>query len=82
VGNRLLLRYVPFFQIDSSADEQYEAELERVLELRRASLSQYMLAVRSEIEGLWLELMMSDEEKDEFDGFIDGEYSLSRQVIR
>jgi len=76
-----LLQYVPFFQIDSGADEQYEAELERVLELRRASLSQYMLAVRSEIEGLWLELMMSDEEKDEFDGFIDGEYSLSRQVI-
>jgi hypothetical protein len=31
-----------------------------------------MLAVRSEIEGLWLELMMSDEEKDEFVGFIDG----------
>ena len=79
--NRLLLQYVLFFQIDSGADEQYEAELERVLELRRASLSQYMLAVRSEIEGLWLELMMSDEEKDEFDGFIDGEYSLSRQVI-
>jgi protein regulator of cytokinesis 1 len=72
VASRLLLRYVPFFQVDPGADEQYEAELERVLELRRASLSQYMLAVRSEIEGLWLELMMSDEEKDEFVGFIDG----------
>ena len=81
MASRLLLQYVPFFQIDSGTDGQYEAELERVLELRRASLSQYMLAVRSEIEGLWLELMMSDEEKDEFDGFIDGEYSLSRQVI-
>jgi hypothetical protein len=76
VGNRLLLQYVSFFQIDSGADRQYEAELDRVLELRRASLSQYMLAVRSEIEGLWLELMMSDEEKDEFVGFIDGESSL------
>jgi hypothetical protein len=32
-----------------------------------------MLAVRSEIEGFWLKLMMSDEEKDEFVGFIDGE---------
>jgi hypothetical protein len=31
-----------------------------------------MLAVRQEIEGLWVELMMSDEEKDEFIGFIDG----------
>jgi hypothetical protein len=35
-----------------------------------------MLAVRSEIEGLWMELMMSDEEKDEFVGFIDGESSF------
>jgi hypothetical protein len=39
-----------------------------------------MLAVRSEIEGLWLELMMSDEEKDEFVGFIDGESGLGAQV--
>jgi hypothetical protein len=39
-----------------------------------------MLAVRSEIEGLWLELMMSDEEKDEFVGFIDGESSLGAQA--
>ena len=31
-----------------------------------------MIAVRQEIEGLWVELMMSDEEKDEFIGFIDG----------
>lgn len=70
--NRLLLQYVSFCQCAPGTDEQYEAELERVLELRRASLSQYMLAVRSEIEGFWLELMMSDEEKDEFVGFIDG----------
>jgi protein regulator of cytokinesis 1 len=35
-----------------------------------------MLAVRQEIEQLWLELMMSDEEKDEFVGFIDGESAL------
>jgi len=67
-----LLQYVSLFQFGPGTDEQYEAELERVLELRRASLSQYMLAVRSEIEGFWLELMMSDEEKDEFVGFIDG----------
>jgi hypothetical protein len=32
-----------------------------------------MLAVRKEIEQLWTELMMSDEEKDEFIGFIDGQ---------
>jgi hypothetical protein len=34
-----------------------------------------MVAVRKEIEGLWVELMMSDEEKDEFIGFIDGKSS-------
>jgi hypothetical protein len=36
-----------------------------------------MLAVRKEIEGLWVELMMSDDEKDEFVGFIDGESNLT-----
>lgn len=62
----------------ASADiRQYEAELERVLELRRASLSTFMEAVRVEIEGLWAELMMSEYEKDHFVGFIDGQ-SLGR----
>jgi hypothetical protein len=39
-------------------------------------LSKYMITVREEIEELWLKLMMSDEEKDEFTGFIDGKCSL------
>ena len=55
---------------------QYEAELERVLELRRASLSTFMKSIREEIEGLWLELMFGDDEKDEFIGYIDGERYL------
>lgn len=65
-------RYVLSLPAGFGADRQYEAELERVLELRRASLSTFMQSVRSEIEGLWRELMMSDAEKDEFVGFIDG----------
>ena len=44
-----------------------------MIELRKASLSTFMLSVRSDIEGLWLDLMMSDEEKDAFVGFIDGQ---------
>jgi hypothetical protein len=78
VASRPSLRYVNVSRRIfpwHSADGQYEAELERVLELRRASLSTFMLAVRKEIEGLWVELMMSDEEKDEFIGFIDGKSS-------
>lgn len=39
-------------------------------------MSKYMQAIRLKIEDLWLKLMMSDEEKDEFTGFIDGESSL------
>lgn len=36
-----------------------------------------MEAVRQEIEELWLELMMSEHEKDQFVGFIDGQLHLS-----
>jgi protein regulator of cytokinesis 1 len=52
---------------------QYEAELERCLELRRTSLSSFVLAARSEIELLWQELMLSEEEMGEFGEFIDGQ---------
>lgn len=38
-------------------------------------MSTYMQAVRSEIEESWLKLMMSDEQKDEFVGYIDGEFA-------
>lgn len=72
-GESAILAVCCCVKLTHYTDEQYEAELERVLELRRASLSTFMLAVRTEIEGLWVELMMSDEEKDEFIGFIDGE---------
>lgn len=50
----------------------YEAELERCMELRRSSLSSFMVGVRADIEMLWAELMMSDDERAEFGAFIDG----------
>ncbi|TXT15770.1 hypothetical protein VHUM_00273 [Vanrija humicola] len=53
----------------------YEEELERVLEIRRTSLSSFVLGVRREIEMLQDSLMMSDDEKGEFGAFIDDEYT-------
>jgi protein regulator of cytokinesis 1 len=52
---------------------QYEVELERCLELRRSSLSSFIVGARKEIEMLWAELMMSDDEKSDFGAFINGE---------
>jgi protein regulator of cytokinesis 1 len=37
-------------------------------------LSSFIVGARKEIEMLWLELMMSDDEKSEFGAFIDGEH--------
>lgn len=55
---------------------QYEIELERCLELRRSSLSSFIVAVRAEIDTLWTELMLSDEEKGEFGAYINGELNM------
>ena len=52
---------------------QYEVELERILEIRRSSLSSFVLSARKEIEMLWAELMLSEDEKGDFGPFIDGE---------
>jgi hypothetical protein len=58
---------------DACADaRQYEVELERCLELRRSSLSSFVVASRKEIELLWGELMLGDDEKGEFGPYIDG----------
>lgn len=56
---------------------QYAAELERCLELRRTSLSSFVLAARNEIELLWQELMLSEDEMGDFGEFIDGELRWS-----
>jgi protein regulator of cytokinesis 1 len=52
--------------------EKYEIELERCLELRRSSLSSFIIAVRAEIDSMWTELMLSDEEKGDFGAYING----------
>lgn len=48
-----------------------------MLEIRRSSLSQFILSARAEIETLSNELMMSEDEKAEFGAFIDGQSSHS-----
>ena len=52
-------------------DRQYEVELERILEIRRSSLSSFVVFARKEIEMLWSALMLSEDEKD-FGPLIDG----------
>ena len=50
-------------------------ELQRVTEIRKASLSDFVLKTRKEIEALQEGLMMSEEEKAEFGDFIDDNYT-------
>jgi protein regulator of cytokinesis 1 len=54
--------------------------LERCLELRRSSLSSFVLAARREIELLWEELMLSEDEKGDFGGFINGVFTLTEHL--
>ena len=50
----------------------YEEELERMLELKRESMSVFVGNARVEIEALWDELMYGEEERAEFAPFTDG----------
>jgi protein regulator of cytokinesis 1 len=51
---------------------QYEAELERMLELKRQSMSIFIVNARTEIESLWDDLILGEEERQQFSGFWDG----------
>ncbi|KAL5521148.1 hypothetical protein ACEPAG_9070 [Sanghuangporus baumii] len=53
----------------------YEEELERMLELKRESMSIFVGNARVEIEALWDELMYGEEERAEFAPFTDDEHS-------
>ena len=58
----------------------YETELERMMELKRDRMSVFIDNARTEIEALWNDLMVGDEERADFVPLIDGEdfyYSLS-----
>jgi len=56
---------------------EYEAELERMLELKRERMSAFVENARNEIAKLWDELLVSEEEQGDFTPYFDGEYSES-----
>ncbi|KAH8109431.1 microtubule associated protein-domain-containing protein [Phellopilus nigrolimitatus] len=53
----------------------YEAELERMLELKRERMSVFIGNARAEIETLWDILMISEEERADFTPFVDDEHT-------
>jgi len=53
--------------------QAYEEELERMIDLRRERMGEFIANARMEIESLWEELMVGDEQRDDFAAFIDGE---------
>ena len=56
---------------------EYEAELERMLELKRERMSTFVENARGEITKLWDELLVSEEEQGDFTAYFDGEHSES-----
>jgi protein regulator of cytokinesis 1 len=54
---------------------EYEAELERMLELKREGMSVFVENARGEIAKLWDELLVGEEERGDFTPYFDGEYS-------
>ncbi len=52
---------------------EYEAELERMLELKRERMSAFVENARSEIAKLWDELLFSEEGRGDFMPYFDGE---------
>ena len=53
---------------------EYEAELERMLELKRERMSAFVENARSEIAKLWDELLIGEEERADFAPYFDGGY--------
>lgn len=53
----------------------YELELERMLEMKRESMSVFIANSRAEIEHLWEDLLWSEEEREAFTAFHDGEFA-------
>ncbi|KXN82934.1 Anaphase spindle elongation protein 1 [Leucoagaricus sp. SymC.cos] len=54
---------------------KYEAELERMLEMKREHMGAFIDGARQEIVQLWDDLMIGEDEKAEFAPFVDDEYT-------
>ena len=57
---------------------EYEAELERMLELKRERMSAFVENARGEIAKLWDELLTGEEERSDFTPYFDGEFPALR----
>lgn len=53
---------------------EYEDELERMMELKRERMGMFVGNARDEIERLWDDMMIGDDERRDFAPFVDGEY--------
>lgn len=53
-------------------ERMYEEELERMLELKREKMSSFVGSARKEIETLWDEMMVGEDERKYFAPFFDG----------
>ncbi|KAJ7705442.1 microtubule associated protein-domain-containing protein [Mycena rosella] len=60
---------------------EYEEELERMLELKRERMGTFVGSAREEIEKLWDELMVGDEERREWGPFFDEEHTEELLII-
>lgn len=57
-----------------SVVQAYEEELERMIDLKRERMGEFIANARTEIESLWEELMVGEDERNDFAAFADGEF--------
>ncbi|KAG0694297.1 microtubule associated protein-domain-containing protein [Suillus ampliporus] len=55
--------------------QAYEEELERMIDLKRERIGEFIANARTEIENLWEELMVGGDERDDFAAFADDEHA-------
>ncbi|KAG9311435.1 microtubule associated protein-domain-containing protein [Chiua virens] len=55
--------------------QAYEEELERMMDLKRERMGEFIGNARSEIETLWNELMMGEDERADFAAYLDDEHT-------
>ena len=53
---------------------QYENELERMMKLKRRGMGVFIGNARDEIERLWDDMLVGEDERRDFAPFVDGEY--------
>lgn len=56
---------------------EYEDELERMMELKRERMGMFVGNARDEIEKLWDDMMIGEDERRDFAPFVDGDFPLS-----